>query len=172
MDVSTLYNKYEFIGDEFLSWLLFMIENHKDYLEEVNDENTSLEVGSRIVLKNVKGNVNKTVTIKSNYAGLEESMIFLRKGALVSEINLIYTSNDKDWTFTLKGKDLSFVSLKLPVNIETKKDLEYFFLEKVDLCDKVSSLLDGLFESFVKIRVSTEWSNKTVTSMRSWMNGD
>jgi len=49
----------------------------------------------------------ETVTIKGDDAGLEEGLLALRKGAVVSEINLAYKSGEQEWSFTTVFLSLS-----------------------------------------------------------------
>ena len=52
LDVAVAYNRFRFLGDEFLTWLWFIIENDPGYLNNLSSEPFSLEIGNRIVLEN------------------------------------------------------------------------------------------------------------------------
>ena len=114
MDISVAYNRYKFLGDEFLTWLWFVMEKDRDTLIENGKETILIEIGNRIVLENRINDAVETITIKGDDAGLEEGFMALKKGALVTELNLVYRSGDQEWSFSLKGESLSFSSLKVP----------------------------------------------------------
>ena len=83
MDISVAYEKYKFIGYEFLTWLWFVIETDPEYFREIQPEIASLDVGNRLVLENRQTGAVETVTIKGDDAGLEEARMSLKKGGMV-----------------------------------------------------------------------------------------
>ena len=108
LDIATAYNRYRFLGNEFLTWIWFTIENDEDAIRQCDPDAQSLDVGNRMVLEHRWANGMETVAIKGDAAGLEEGLLALSKGAQVTEINLIYKSGALQWQFSLKGESLSF----------------------------------------------------------------
>lgn len=175
LDVSVSYNRYKFLGYEFLTWLWFAIENDRvDLNNGTQDSMSSLVIGNRIVLENKKGSRSESVTIKGDDAGLEEGVLALGKGSMVTELNLCYKVNETEWRFTVKAESLHIGSLRCPATgaIESPKDMEGAILEKVYLCEKAFSLLDNLYEKFIKLRVAENWSKKTVPAIRKWIKAN
>jgi len=176
LDIAVAYNKYKFVGQEFLTWLWYMIDNEMGILTAAEPEMESIAIGNKVVFenRNLKDTV-EVITIKGDEADLAEGTIALSKGAKVSEMNLVITSNENQWRFGIKGENLSLSSLRVPEtgNIENKEDEEDgAVLEKMFLCDKAVSIMDGLFKLFVKLRVSDDWSRSTVPSMQKWISGN
>jgi hypothetical protein len=174
LDVSISYNRYRFLGHEFLTWLWFLIETDPESIRVVDEEVVSLSVGNRIVIENLRDDdAVETVTIKGDDAGLEEALVSLKKGAVVTEMNLIFRVGDNEWRFTLKGESLNISSLKTPETAPVKapEDIEGALLEKAFLCERVVTLVRRLFDRFIRIRISNEWSEKTVGDIRSWIAG-
>jgi hypothetical protein len=171
LDVAVSYNRYKFLGHEFLTWLWFLMEKERSFLQNVVPELTSLEVGNRIVLENRFNEGVEVITIMGDDAGFEEGMLSLRKGAVVTVIHLSFNSGDQQWQFTLKGESLNISNLKVPKTgeIESGQDLEGAVLEKAYLFEKVIELVNILYKSFIKIRLSSEWKEKTVPEIRKWM---
>ena len=95
LDVAVAYNRYKFIGNEFLTWLWFTIETNQSLFKNVDETITSLCVGNRIVFENNRHEVSETLSIKGNDAGLEKGLLSLRKGAVVVELNLSCTMGDQ-----------------------------------------------------------------------------
>ena len=126
LDVAVAYNRFRFIGDEFLTWLWFVIENEPDKLKTADKDLYALEVGNRLVLENRRKDSLERITIKGDEAGLEEALLALKKGSMVTEINLVFRQADKKWQFNLKGESLNISSFKVPETArpETKEDLE------------------------------------------------
>lgn len=171
LDVSVSYNRYKFIGHEFLTWLWFAIENRRYVVKEVPAEPISVDIGNRMVLENRQREAVETVTIKGDEADLEEGVLALRKGALVTEMNLAYRRGEQEWRVTLKGESFHVTGLKCPATgkVETKADLEGAVLEKIFLYDEVIQLCDSLFRQFMTVRLSEAWRNQVVPEMRRWI---
>ncbi len=170
LDISISYNKFKFLGYEFMTWLWFAIEEGK--LINTDKKPILLEIGNRIVFENSLNNTIETITIKGDEAGLEEGILALKKGAVVTELNLVYKENEQKWQFTLKGENLNIAGIKTPDtgNIEKQEDIEGVILEKVYLYNKVVEIIDTLFKKFIKIRLSNKWNDETVPLIRNWIN--
>ena len=54
LDVAIAYERFKFLGDEFLTWLWFIIENDLPYLRRLSPSLSSLVIGNRIVLSRVR----------------------------------------------------------------------------------------------------------------------
>ena len=172
LDVSVSYNRYKFLGYEYLTWLWFVIDQDQAKIAGLEPEPVSIEIGNRIIFENKKRDAAESITIKGDDAGLEEGMVALRKGALVTELNLLLKADEQQWQFTLKGGSLHFVSFKNPPTgpVESRKDLEGAVLEKAYLCERAIQCMDKLFKQFITLRVSEDWSKKVVPRVRKWMH--
>jgi hypothetical protein len=171
LDVAIAYNRYVFLGNEFLTWIWFIIENDMQLLRQCDPEVVELTVGNRMVLENKLSNGKEIVTIRGDAAGLEEALLALSKGAVITEINLIYKSGVTEFHFTLKGESLSFSNLKLPecATNEKNEDLDALVLEKLYLYDKPFKFIDQLYIFFVKLRLSDAWREETLARMKQWL---
>ena len=172
LDVAIAYNRYRFLGNEFLTWLWYTLENRSAQLLEIDPDLSTLEIGNRMVLENRRSEGLETITIKGDDAGLEEGLLALKKGALVTEMNLIYRSGDNTWQFNLKGESLNISSFKTPETAvtQTKEDIEGAVLEKIFLYEKVILFIEGAFRHFVRLRIKKDWEKKMITQMKQWIN--
>ena len=102
---------------------------------------------------------------------MEEGILALKKGGLVTELNMVYKSGELSWQFTVKGESLSISSLSTPKTDlpESTDDIEGAVLEKIFLYDRVIALLDNLFRHFSKLRVSSSWQSKAVSNINDWI---
>ena len=170
LNIAVAYSRYKFLGNEFLTWLWFMIETDQGRLRKYDTGLVSLTVGNRLVLENTNNNAKETVTIKGDNARLEEGLVALAKGAVVTEIHIAYKTGAQNWEFSLKGESLNISNLKLPETgpVETPDDLEGVVLEKVYLIEKVVGLINNFFSHFIHLRVSNTWDNQTASRIRKW----
>jgi hypothetical protein len=171
LDVAVAYNRYQFLGEEFLTWLWYVIEKDQDLIKNFDKDFVALEIGNRMVFENRRKESGERITIKGDGASLEEGILTLKKGALVTELNVVYKSVELTWQFTLKGESLNVSSLNLPSTDvpESEEDLEGFVLEKIFLHDKILNLLENIFTHFIKLRLSNRWQNKIVPNIRNWI---
>jgi len=170
LDVAVAYNRFKFLGEEFLTWLWFVIEKDPVILKKADPDLTSLEIGNRIVLEKRHKRSVERITIKGENAGLEEAMLALQKGALVAELNLVYRSDEQKWQFTIKAESLNLSSFKIPKTAvsESPEDMEGFILEKIFLYDKILQFLDKLYKTFIKYRVATRWQKRDISLIKNW----
>jgi hypothetical protein len=170
LDVAVAYNRFKFLGEEFLTWLWFVIDQDPEILKQADPEVNSLEIGNRIVLEKRHQKEVERITIKGENAGLEEAMLALQKGALVSELNLICRIAELKWQFTIKGESLNLSSFKTPktASPESPEDMEGVVLEKIFLYDKILQFLEKLYKTFIKYRVSNRWQNKDLALIKKW----
>jgi len=172
LDVAVAYNRFKFIGDEFLTWLWFSMEKDSTSLEKLSPDLLSIEIGNRIVLENRYQQSVERITIKGEDANFDEGKLALRKGAVVTEMNLCLKSGGQEWRFTIKGESLNISGFKTPFSgpIETAEDVEGAVVEKAYLYDQAIQIVDNLFKSFIKTRVSNDWQDKAVPKIRGWIN--
>ena len=172
LDIAVSYNRYKFIGFEFLTWLWFVMENHPEVLEEADRDLVSLDIGNRLVLEKTRSKANESITIKGDQAGFEEGVLALKKGAVVTELNLAYKADGHEWRFSLKGESLNVSGLKTPPTapVEKAEDIEGAVLEKMFLYEKVFDLISHLYSAFIRQRVSNRWAGEVLPRMKSWIN--
>jgi len=171
LDVAVAYNRYQFLGEEFLTWLWYVIEKDQNLIKNFDKDFVALEIGNRIVFENRRRESGERITIKGDGASLEEGILTLKKGALVTELNVVFKSAELTWQFTLKGESLNVSSFNLPNTgmPESDEDIEGFVLEKIFLYDKILKILENIFIHFVELRLSNRWQNKMVSEIRNWI---
>jgi hypothetical protein len=174
LDIAVAYNRFKFLGDEFLTWLWFVIEQDPGVFKNADPELTSFEIGNRMVLEKKHKKAVERITIKGEEAGLEEARMALKNGALVTELNLVYRSAQQKWQFTLKGESLNLSSLQTPKISppESADELEARVLEKIFLYDKILQFLAKLYKTFIKLRTSNRWQGREVSRIKKWLDSE
>lgn len=171
LDVSVAYNRFRFLGQEFLTWLWFLIatEKYKDLLDPKKE--TLLSIGDRMVLENRHAKDIEIITIKGDQADLKEGIVALSKGALVTELAVVYQRDGQSWQFTLKGESLGITNLKTPTTGShlNNDEIEGAVLEKVYLYETVFDVTDLFYNQFIKERISENWNNSVQTAIIGWI---
>jgi hypothetical protein len=170
LDPGVAYQRYKFIGHEFLTWLWFAIETGTSD-GETGDPAARVDVGNRLVLENRSGDHFETITIKGDAPGLEEGRTALKKGAVVNEINIHCRREHLEWRFTLKGENLGLSNLRVPATGQPAgdEDIDGVCIEKAALCRDAGNIVDHLFGCFLHLRLSGDWHTRIVPSMKKWM---
>ena len=173
LDVAIAYNRYKFLGNEFLTWLWFCIENPSSMSTRFEDQPILIEIGNRMVVELNHSEKPQLITIKGDDAGFEEGFVALKKGAFISELNLILQSGDQRWQFTIKGESLNFSGLNTPEvgRPETAEDIDGAVLEKIYMFEKIIDVIEYLFSEFIHIRLSDDWSRAVVPKIKQWIEG-
>jgi hypothetical protein len=173
IDIATAYNKYAFLGNDFLTWIWFLIETDADIASLLDSKDkVTLEVGNSIVLENKLGDKSKEkISIKGDQAGLEEGTTALKKGAFVTQINLICKINEDEYKFTIKGESLNLTGLKPPkIDLSKKEDeMEGLVLEKAFFCFNIYKIIDTLFLNYLDQRTSDDWNRKGLQDIKRWI---
>ena len=171
LDTATTYNRYKFIGHEFLTWLWYSIENNDTVIDHSDLPAIVLALGKRMVLENPRENHAETITIKGGYSNFEAGFLPLKQGALVTELSLEAKSKETTWEFNLKGESLAVANMRISNlgPVETDEDIEGAVLEKIYLLEQVHAYIDALFEKFLIIRVSNQWNQKVVPQIQQWL---
>ncbi|SLM29525.1 conserved hypothetical protein [Desulfamplus magnetovallimortis] len=173
LDIAVSYDKYKFLGNEFLTWLWYLIEtdvNIKD-MTQIECNTLVLETGNCIGLENSLGDdAVEKISIRGDDAGLEEGRTALKKGGVVTDINLVLRMDENEWRFSIKGESMNITSLKVPSTekIEEKDEIEGAVLERIYLINTVFEVIDTLFKTFIKKRISDEWKTVDLPAIRTW----
>ena len=170
LDISIAYNRYKYIGHEFLTWLWFVMENEPQSFKDEQGQAVTLDMGGRIVLENSRQEAIETVTIKGSESELEEGRLALSKGAVVTEMNLLCHMNDRLWAFTLKGESLDLAGLKIPEDekSEDADGLEGTLLLRMASVEGIIAFVRHTFRQFLTLRLADPWNKKTVPAIRKW----
>jgi hypothetical protein len=187
--VTEAFENYQFLGNEFLTWLWFCIENEPQTVKDPSGNDATLMLHKKVVLKKTTG---KTVSItiqKDSGEEAEEGMLALKGGAIVTELSLLMNIGDVEWTFSIKGDSFHFNSLKPSVEMpdaepvepapdsqgpeqagdKQRHDFEASVLDRTYLYIQAVDVLDGLFKKYVLLRLSDDWEGATVPAMKKWI---
>lgn len=171
LDVAVAQRRFSFLGPEFLTWLWFVTENDPELIETVADAPVQLVVGNRIVLEKAHREEVERIMIRGETAQMDEGIMALRKGALVSEVHLAMDLGQESWRFNIKGETLDIGSLKVPSTgpVRMGQEIEGAVLEKGALVEKPVRLMDDLFKEFLKRRLSKEWREVHLKAFQKWL---
>lgn len=170
-DVLIAFRRYRFLGPEFLTWLWYITENEPETVSKAAGEPAVLVVGNRIALEKKRADDVEKVSIRGETAQMDEGLLALSKGAMVTDVNLSLEAGGLKWTFNVRGEDLAVSGLRTPATgpVTVKDDIEGALLEKLSLCEKPLKVLDALYKHFISLRITEAWKTTHLPQMKKWL---
>jgi hypothetical protein len=159
------------IGREFLTWLWYKSEERGGRIVVSKDEEVELSFLKRIVLEAGEGEYSQGVVCHGIHAELKEGKEAIRQGKKVKEAGIKLIYNQNEWEFTFRADSFNFQSLKLPVMDwqETPEDPSGHLLERIYLIENAVKTMNNLYESFLRIRFSSQWEEKELKLLSGWL---
>lgn len=159
------------IGREFLTWLWFKSEERNGRIRISDSQEVELNFLKRIVLEAGEGEYSQGVVCHGIHAELKEGKEAIRQGKKVKEAGIKIINNNNEWEFTLKADSFQFQSLKMPLADwqENKEDPSGKLLERIYLIEEAVKTVDTLYDSFLKIRFSSQWEAKETKLLTKWL---
>lgn len=155
-----------FIGEEFLTWLWWRCETEGGVFDVPHGgASVSVAIEDQLLLRGdseheSEGQLRHGVPTRS-----AEAAAALAAGKRLARARLVLATPEKEWTVTLDGATLGCASASVPrPGAGDDPDLEAF-LGFEDLGDAI----DGLFESFLRVRLSPEFGRTVLPAMRRWI---
>jgi len=150
-----------FLGREFLTWTWYRTAASEGLMPLAGDNGTDgdNELAAAVVkLLQLQCDFNLTGSASIRADGpaeLPESKVALAHGKQPSKLGLILGSGRDQWTFSL-GADLGVSGLTLEPS-ESDDPIDRL-TERLDAVADLGQLIDRLFGSFLKIRLSSDWT--------------
>jgi hypothetical protein len=159
------------IGREFLTWLWFKSEERNGRIQISGTGECEAFFIRRLVLESGDGEYAETVVCQGLHADLKEGKEALRQGKKITAARLRVAYDKTEWEFTFKADRFHFQSMKLPTlsdNEGEEIEREGQLLERIDLIEKATGIMDLLFQSFLERRLSNDWDAE-LSRMQKWI---
>ncbi len=173
LDIATGYNKYKFLGNDFLTWIWYLAENNINIKElaDLEYKTITLDIGNSIVLENSPpGKAKEKISIKGDEAGLEEGKTALKKGGVVTSINLVLNIDTEEYKFSIKGESINISGFKTPAfKSENSEDIEGAIIEKAYFCEKIYNFIDTLFNKYIEKISSDTFKSDDMRKIKQWI---
>jgi recombination associated protein RdgC len=156
------------VGREFMTWLWFKSQQ-RDGKIAMNGEDYAVNFVRRMALESGEGEMTETVVCSGVNFDLNEAKEALRQGKKVKDARLRIEKDGTAWEFGYKGDSFQFQSVKLPMSAEVEENEtpEGRNLERLFMVSAMIDVMDELFKTFLRIRISTEWAQE-LSAMLAW----
>jgi recombination associated protein RdgC len=156
---------------EFLTWLWFKSEERNGRILIPGAGECEVFFTRRLVLESGEGEYAETVVCQGLHADLKEGKEALRQGKKITAARLRVGRDKTEWEFTFKTDRFQFQSMRLPILPDREEEeigREGQLLERIDLIEKAAGVVDLLFQSFLRQRLSNGWEAE-MSRMQKWI---
>lgn len=156
----------DFLGNEFLLWLWYTVENESDSLTLADGSEVAVMLARTLLLECPRGQTGRQSISSDGPAQLPETLRALQAGKLPRKAGLTLVRHDHQYEFTLHAESLALGSARLPPPdaTEDRARLE----ERVTQVRHLLETIDLLYNAFGDHRFSPAWP-KELTKIQKWL---
>lgn len=157
---------YSFLGREFLSWLLYALnqENKPKFNDEFGE--FEIDLGTHVTLRAAN---SETVTLKGVAASTGMDVRFVLAGAhTVRQLDLLFKRGDKLWIATLHSDCLDVTKIKCPSLVEDEPEMR--MVESCALISELDGMVRSSFFHFLSMREKKSAWSDAVSDMAEWIS--
>jgi hypothetical protein len=157
----------DFLGNEFLLWLWYYLENESDTLLLADESEAALMLTRTLSLECPRGQTGKESISSDGPTRLPEALRAVQAGKLPRKVGVTMVRQDQTYDFALQAETLAITGAKLPVpeGEEERARLE----ERVTQIRHLLETLDLVYGAFSKRRLGEHWT-KELTKMKKWLH--
>jgi hypothetical protein len=157
----------DFLGNEFLLWLWHEADARTGVIATDKAGDVTIYIDRSLDLDCAYGQTGRDTLKGDGPSRMPEARDALRSGKLPRKAGMIIDAGRQQYSFTINAEQLSFSSAKLP-DVEEAENPRVLFEERVALLRDLCGAIDGLFETFLKLRGSSGWEGH-VNGVRRWI---
>jgi len=156
----------DFLGNEFLLWLWYILETESDTLKLSDDSEVTVMLARTLVLECPRGQTGRESIESDGPTRLPESRRAIQAGKLPRKAGLTLVRHDHMYELTLHAETLAITGAKLPPPeaIEDRPRLE----ERIGQVRHLLETLDLLYDAFSHRRCGADWG-KELSRMKKWL---
>lgn len=156
----------DFLGNEFLLWLWYVLDSETDTLKLADESEVSLMFARSLVLECPRGVTGRETITSDGPTRLPEARRAVQAGKLPRRAGLSMVRHDKQYDLTLQAESLAVAGAKMP---DLEEDDERARLEeRITAIRHMIETLDLLYDFFGKRRAGSEWS-KDAAKIQKWL---
>jgi hypothetical protein len=156
----------DFLGNEFLLWLWFTLENESDTIRLADDSEVTAMIARTLTLECPRAQTGRESISHEAPTRLPEARRAIQSGKLPRKLGLILNRHDSQYELSLSAENLAVSGAKLPAPEETEERAR--LEERVTQLRHLIETLDLLYDAFGTHRHSDHWG-KDLASMQKWL---
>ncbi len=156
----------DFLGNEFLLWLWFTLENENDTLTASDGSEITAMLARTLVLECPRGQTGRESISSDAPTRLPEARRAVQAGKLPRKAGLTLVRHDRQYELTLQAETLAVSGARLPQ--AEGEDERARLDERVNLLRHFLETLDLLYDTFAQRRAASGWT-KELVRMQKWL---
>lgn len=164
--VADQYGSRDFLGNEFLLWLWWVLETQSQEVKLSDDSVVTCMLNKTLSLECPLNEFGKETISSEAPTKLPESKRAVLGGKLPRKTGLVIVRHDEQYELTIAAESLAVGGAALPkLDSEPGRPM---LEDRVDQIRHMSETLDLLFEAFCRRRLSSAW-NDDQAAIRKWV---
>jgi hypothetical protein len=157
----------DFIGNEFLLWLWYTLDNESDTIALSDKSEVVGMVARTLTLECPRGQTGRETITSEGPSRLPEAKRAVQSGKLPRKFGMTLVRHDLTYEFALQAETLAITGAKLPAPTEDndRARLE----ERVTRVRGLVETLDLLYDAFGRQRFSAKWTEE-LGKMQKWLS--
>jgi len=157
----------DFLGNEFLLWLWHEADAKSGTIKTESAGEVALFIDRSLDLDCAYGQTGKDGLRGDGPGRMPEARDGLKSGKVPRRAGLVIDAFKSQYAFTFNAERLSFGSTQLP-EVEDAETPRVLFEERIALLRDLGRAMDGMYETFLKLRASSAWEGQ-VSTIRRWI---
>jgi hypothetical protein len=158
----------DFLGNEFLLWLWYVVENETDTIKLSDDSEAAVMLARTLLLECPKGQYGRESFSSGGPGKLPEALRALQVGRLPRKTGLTIVRHDHAYELNVQAETLAISSAKLPAPEE--EDERARLEERVSQLRHMIETVDLLYAAFLERRLGDKWKPEAA-KVRKWLKG-
>jgi hypothetical protein len=156
----------DFLGNEYLLWLWYHLENVSDAIALSDGSEVVAMVARTLLLECPRGQYGKESISSDGPAKLPEALRAIQAGKLPRKMGLTLVRHDQSYELTLQAESLSISAARLPP--PEGEDDRARIEERVTQLRHLLETLDLMYQAFLRLRLGDDWA-KELGRMKKWL---
>lgn len=159
-------NNPDFLGNEFLLWLWWTLENHTDTISLADQSEVTVMLTKTLTLECPVGEHGKETISAESPVKLSEAMQAVRSGKLPRKSGMTLVRHGQQFDLVLQAESFAISGAKIHVDDDDSFDAN----DRIDAIRSLGETVDLLFHAFCARRVASSWS-QDLNQITNWLTG-
>jgi hypothetical protein len=146
----------DFLGNEFLMWLWWTLENETDTITLTDDSEVTVMLAKTLTLECPHAETGKETISAECPIKLPEAMHAIRSGKLPRKTGMTIIRNERQFDLTLNAETFGISGAK----IQLEDDEEFDDNDRIDAIRLLGETTDLMLHTFCDLRISDEWDEQ------------
>jgi recombination associated protein RdgC len=160
--------KQNSLGKDFLTYICYKSDKHAGLVEIPGvKKQFSLWIDQKIIMEDDRSTLPNTVSYTGDNFTNQDLKQAIRSGKKVREVRFRIEAGENTWAFNLRADRFEISGLKM--DLPRTDDIEQRFLDRMLNIDKLNSLIDALYEHFIREVYGKTWKTKGYREFQKWL---